>query len=82
MLGINREHAEQIYGTYLQYADHIQCIHRAALPIRVNNGGKEIKWARTTTTNRRQKRPVPRAAAAYGRQLKKLFSYVKVLSYQ
>ena len=41
LLGIKREHAEQIFGTYLQYADHIQCLGRATLPIGVNDGGKE-----------------------------------------
>ena len=29
----NREHAEHIFGTYLQYADHSQCIPAATLPI-------------------------------------------------
>ena len=49
-------------GTYLQYADHIQCILRATLPIGVKGWRKEKK----------KKKAVPRAAVAYGRQLKNL----------
>ena len=30
----------------LQYADHIQCIDKATLPIGVNDGGKEKKKKR------------------------------------
>ena len=51
MLGINREHAEQVFGTYQQYADHIQYIHRAALPIGVNDAQMG-----DNTTNGRQKK--------------------------
>ena len=50
--------------TYLQYADHSQCIHTATLPIGVKDGGKEEK--------KRKEKAVPRAAAAQGRQLKTL----------
>ena len=66
-----REHAEHILGTYLQYADHSQCTQTATLPIGVNDGGKEKK----------RKKAVPRAAAAYGRQLKMPFLY-SVLGYK
>ena len=51
-----REHAEHILGTYLQYADHIQCILRATMSIGVKGRKKEKKAA-------------PKAARAYGRQL-------------
>ena len=37
------KHAKHILCTYLQYADYGQCIRRAALPIGVNDGGKEKK---------------------------------------
>ena len=51
-----REHTEHIFGTYLQYADHSQCIRTATLPIGVNDGGKEKK--------KKKRKAVPRAAAA------------------
>ena len=63
MLCIYRKQTEQILGTYLQYADHIQCIHRPTLLIRV-------KGRKKTEEKKKKKRVVPRAAAAYGRQLK------------
>ena len=62
MLDKYREYAEYILGKCLQYTDHIQCILRATLPIGVKGRRKEEK-----------KRVVPRAAAAYGRQLKMHF---------
>ena len=34
-------HTEHNLGTYLQNADHSQCIYKASLPIRVNDRGKE-----------------------------------------
>ena len=49
-------------STYLQYADHTD---RATLPIGVKGRRKEEKKRR-----KEKKRAVPRAAAAYGRQLK------------
>ena len=55
-----REHAEHILGTYLQYADHSQCIRTATLPIGVNDGGKEKKKRR----KEKKRKAVPRAAAA------------------
>ena len=38
-----RTYGEHILCIYLQYADKGQCIHRATLPIGVNDGGKEEK---------------------------------------
>ena len=60
MLEKYAEHAEHILCTDLQYADYGQCIRRAILPIGVNDGGKK----------KRKEMAVPRAAGAYGRQLK------------
>ena len=54
-----REYAEHILGTYLQYADHSQCIRTATLPIGVNDGGKEKKRRKE-----KKRKAVPRAAAA------------------
>ena len=51
-----------ILSTYLQYADHTA---RATLPIGVKGRRKEKKRRKEE-----KKRAVPRAAAAYGRQLK------------
>ena len=51
-----------ILSTYLQYADHTDL---ATLPIGVKGRRKEEKKKR-----KEKKRAVPRAAAAYGRQLK------------
>ena len=42
-------------GIHLQYVDHSQWIHRAVLPMGVNDGGKEKK---------KKRKAVPRAAAA------------------
>ena len=58
--------AEQILGKCLQYADHFQCILMATLLIGVKGRRKEEKKRR----KEEKKRAVPRAAAAYGRQLK------------
>ena len=38
-----REHAEHILGTYLQCADHIQCIRTATLPIGVSKRRRKRK---------------------------------------
>ena len=65
-----REHAEQVLGTYLQYADHIQCIQGPTLPIGVKGRRKEEEKKRKEKKRKEKKRAVPRAAAAYGRQLK------------
>ena len=48
-----------ILSTYLQYADHTD---RSTLPIGVKG--------RRKTEEEKKKRAIPRAAAAYGRQLK------------
>ena len=64
------EHAEHILCTYLQYADYGQWIRRPTLPIGVNDGGKEKTNGQQQQQTGDKKRPVPRAAAAYGRQLK------------
>ena len=48
---------EHILCTYLQYADYGQCIHRATLPIGLNDIGKEKK-------KKRKEKAVPRAASA------------------
>ena len=53
-----------ILSTCLQYADHAE---RASLPIGVKGRRKEEKERKEE-----KKRVVPRAAAAYGRQLKML----------
>ena len=52
-------------NTNTQSAAHSQSIRRAALRIGVNDGGKEKKRKK-----KRKEMAVPRAAAAYGRQLK------------
>ena len=58
-LGVSRELAEYILGTYFQYADHNQCIDRFALSIALNNGRN-----RGNAEN-----VVSRAAVANGQQL-------------
>ena len=52
----NTRNPEHILSSYLQYADHIQCILRATLPIGVKGQRKEKK--------KKKKKAVPRAAAA------------------
>ena len=73
MLDKYTDHAEHILCTYLQNADYGQCICKATLPIRVNDGGKEKKRRKEKKRKgkRREEMAVPRAAAAYGQQLKK-----------
>ena len=61
----NAANAEHIFGTCLQCADHIQCILRATRLIGVKARRKEKKKRKEE-----KKKAVPRAAAAYGRQLK------------
>ena len=43
MLCVYREHTQHILGTYLQYADHIQCIQGPTLPLGVKGRRKEKK---------------------------------------
>ena len=52
-----------ILSTFLQHADHTE---RATLPIGVKGRKRKEKKKR----RKEKKRAVPRAAAAYGRQLK------------
>ena len=62
MLDKNTDDAEYILCTYLQYSDYGQCIHRATLPIGVNDGGKEKK-KRKEKKGRFLKLPRPRAGS-------------------
>ena len=55
-----QKHTEHILGIHLPFAGHSQWMHRATLPMGVNDGGKEEKKRRFPS----------RAAAAYDRQLK------------
>ena len=64
MLDKYQKHIDHNLGIHLQYADHSQWMYRAKLLMGVNDGGK-----RAMENGNRQK-PVPRAAAAYGQQLK------------
>ena len=38
-----QKHTDHNLGIHLQYADHSQWMHRATLPLGVNDGGKEEK---------------------------------------
>ena len=46
MLDKYQKHTDHNLGIHLQYADHSQWMHRATLPMGVNNGGKEEKKRR------------------------------------
>ena len=56
MLGKYQKMTDHNLGIHLQYADHCQWIYRAALPVGVNDGGKEEE--------KKREQAVPRAAAA------------------
>ena len=56
MLDKYQKHHNHNLDIHLQYADHSQWMHRATLPMGVNDGGKEEK--------KKKRKAVPRAAAA------------------